>query len=123
MDKADKAKSPAAAKKHKDVAARLHQDYVEKLANLHVLDPACGSGNFLYLALNQDERGRRVFDAVWPHVPGARRGEVNLRFGQERTVRREWVFSIGNLFNAPTIYWLDFPAVGRTYRLDYAIRF
>src|SRR5207302_1203887 len=27
--------------------------------------------HFLYLALNEDERGRRVFDAVWPHAPGA----------------------------------------------------
>jgi len=44
------------------------------------------SGRFLrhllYLALNADEAGRQVFDAVLPHVAGARRGEFNLRFGQ-----------------------------------------
>src|SRR5437667_6793135 len=28
--------------------------------------------HFLYLALNEDELGRRVFDAAWPHVAGAR---------------------------------------------------
>jgi hypothetical protein len=44
------------------------------------------SGRFLrhllYLGLNEDETGRRVFDAVVPHVAGARRGEFNHRFGQ-----------------------------------------
>ena len=36
----------------------------------------------LYLGLDADEQGRMVFDAVWPHVAGGRRGEFNLRFGQ-----------------------------------------
>ena len=44
------------------------------------------SGRFLremlYLGLDEDEQGRMVFDAVWPHVAGGRRGEFNLRFGQ-----------------------------------------
>jgi hypothetical protein len=44
------------------------------------------SGRFLrhllWLGLNEDEAGRRVFDAVIPHVAGARRGEFNHRFGQ-----------------------------------------
>jgi hypothetical protein len=44
------------------------------------------SGRFLrhllWLGLNEDEAGRRVFDAVVPHVAGARRGEFNHRFGQ-----------------------------------------
>jgi Alpha/beta hydrolase domain len=44
------------------------------------------SGRFLrhmlYLGLTEDERGRNVFDAVVPHVAGARRGEFNMRFGQ-----------------------------------------
>jgi hypothetical protein len=38
--------------------------------------------HFLYLGLNEDEVGRRVFDGVMPHVAGARRGEFNQRFGQ-----------------------------------------
>lgn len=32
-------------------ATRLHASFVERLRNVRVLDPACGSGNFLYLAL------------------------------------------------------------------------
>jgi hypothetical protein len=44
------------------------------------------SGRFLrhmlYLGLTEDEAGRPAFDAVMPHVAGARRGEFNLRFGQ-----------------------------------------
>ena len=44
------------------------------------------SGRFLremlYLGLDEDTQGRTVFDAVWPHVAGGRRGEFNLRFGQ-----------------------------------------
>ena len=57
------------------------------------------SGRFLrhvlYLALNEDEHGRRVFDAVVPHVAGARRGEFNMRFGQPSLNAKE---SVGSLF-------------------------
>jgi hypothetical protein len=37
---------------------------------------------FLYGGFNADEKGRQVFDAVWPNVAGAGRGSFNLRFGQ-----------------------------------------
>ncbi len=37
-------------KAHKDAAALFHH-HLERLRNYRVLDPACGSGNFLYLAL------------------------------------------------------------------------
>jgi hypothetical protein len=44
------------------------------------------SGRFLrhllYLGLVDDEAGRLAFDAVVPHVAGARRGEFAVRFGQ-----------------------------------------
>jgi Alpha/beta hydrolase domain len=44
------------------------------------------SGRFvrhlLHLGLDEDEGGRMVFEAVMPHVAGARRGEFNLRLGQ-----------------------------------------
>jgi Alpha/beta hydrolase domain len=68
------------------------------------LDRACvfgvsQSGRFLrhllYLGLDEDEQGRLVFDAVVPHVAGARRGEFNLRFGQPSLNAQE---SIGSLF-------------------------
>jgi hypothetical protein len=57
------------------------------------------SGRFLrhllYLGLDEDEQGRLVFDAVVPHVAGARRGEFNLRFGQPSLNAQE---SVGSLF-------------------------
>ena len=36
---------------------------------------------FLYEGFNADERGRRVFDAVWSHIAGSARGMFNERFG------------------------------------------
>jgi hypothetical protein len=51
--------------------------------------------HFLYLGLNQDEAGRRVFDGVMPHVASARRGEFNLRFGQPSLNAKR---SAGSLF-------------------------
>jgi hypothetical protein len=57
------------------------------------------SGRFLrhllYLALDEDEQGRAVFDAVVPHVAGGRRGEFNLRFGQASLNATQ---SVGSLF-------------------------
>ncbi|GBD36887.1 hypothetical protein HRbin36_02015 [bacterium HR36] len=38
--------------------------------------------HFLYLGFNADEQGRRVFDAVWPHVAGGGLGFFNHRFAQ-----------------------------------------
>lgn len=35
---------------------------------------------FLYDGFNADERDRRVFDVVWPHIAGATRGSFNERF-------------------------------------------
>jgi len=57
------------------------------------------SGRFLrhllYLGLDEDEAGRGVFDAIIPHVAGARRGEFNCRFGQPSL---NAYHSIGGLF-------------------------
>lgn len=41
----------AARTKALNEAERLHRDFVDKLVEFRVLDPACGSGNFLYLSL------------------------------------------------------------------------
>ena len=51
--------------------------------------------HLLYLGLNLDEQGRRVFDGVIAHVAGARRGEFNQRFAQPSTAHRR---SMSNLF-------------------------
>lgn len=37
---------------------------------------------FVYRGWNDSAHGRRVFDGVWPHVTGAGRLALNLRFGQ-----------------------------------------
>lgn len=43
--------SPAARQKARRRAEKAFHDYLERLRTFRVLDPACGSGNFLYLAL------------------------------------------------------------------------
>jgi hypothetical protein len=57
------------------------------------------SGRFLrhllYLGLDVDEAGRFVWDAVIPHVAGARRGEFNCRFGQPSL---NALHAVGSLF-------------------------
>ena len=45
------AKSAGAKTKAKNEAEALRIAFIERLKNFRVLDPACGSGNFLYLAL------------------------------------------------------------------------
>ena len=60
---------------------------------------ASQSGRFLrhllYLGLDEDEAGRFVWDAVIPHVAGARRGEFNCRFGQPSL---NALHAVGSLF-------------------------
>lgn len=38
--------------------------------------------DYLYLGFNEDERGRQVYDAMLPHIPGTRRSFTNARFAQ-----------------------------------------
>ncbi len=53
--KADALKAATAAQtaraKAQDAAAAIYHGFVDRLREFRVLDPACGSGNFLYLAL------------------------------------------------------------------------
>ena len=51
LDKAAAARSPAARTRAHKEAEGIKEAFLERLANFRVLDPACGSGNFLYLAL------------------------------------------------------------------------
>ena len=46
-------------------AQKLHRDFIERLKSFRVLDPACGSGNFLYVALRalKDLEHRANLDA------------------------------------------------------------
>ncbi len=49
---AEKAKSAAGAKKKRGEAIKRVHAFHKKLSETRVLDPACGSGNFLYVALH-----------------------------------------------------------------------
>lgn len=51
LEKAQSAKSRSAQTKAEIEAERLHAAFLERLRGFRVLDPACGSGNFLYLSL------------------------------------------------------------------------
>ena len=52
LEKAETAKSPATRTRRRTEAERLLGNFLERLRAFTVLDPACGSGNFLYLALH-----------------------------------------------------------------------
>ena len=60
LERAEVAKSSAARTKRRNEAERRQRAFLEWLRRFTVLDPACGSGNFLYLALQalKDPRPR-----------------------------------------------------------------
>ncbi len=72
------------------------------------------SGRFLrhmlYLAMNQDERDRKVFDGMIAHIAGGRRGEFNQRFGQPSNLLES---SAGSVFPFTDIDQTD-PETGQT---------
>ena len=51
LERAEIAKSPATRKKRRNKAKQRYRAFLDRLRAFTVLDPACGSGNFLYLAL------------------------------------------------------------------------
>ena len=51
LDRARKAKAKASVTRAEGEARAVFSAFLERLVNFRVLDPACGSGNFLYLAL------------------------------------------------------------------------
>ena len=51
LDKGREAKAPSARTKARNDAEKLYKAFLDRLRAFRVLDPACGSGNFLYLAL------------------------------------------------------------------------
>ena len=52
LDRAEKAKTTQTASRRRQEASKQLREFLERLAAFRVLDPACGSGNFLYLALH-----------------------------------------------------------------------
>lgn len=73
LEKERAAKSKAAATKSHNAALKLHGDFIDKLVAFRVLDPACGSGNFLYLSLQalKDIEHRANLDAEALGLPRA----------------------------------------------------
>ncbi|WP_210479305.1 alpha/beta hydrolase domain-containing protein [Naasia sp. SYSU D00948] len=65
----------------RDVAASLRQGMDAAFA-FGVSQSGRFLRQFLLEARNIDERGDRVFDGVFVHIAGARRGEFNSRYGQ-----------------------------------------
>ena len=51
LERAEAARSRAARTKRRNEADQRYRTFLERLRTFTVLDPACGSGNFLYLAL------------------------------------------------------------------------
>ncbi len=51
LDRADAANAPATRTRWRNKARRRYETFLNRLRAFTVLDPACGSGNFLYLAL------------------------------------------------------------------------
>ena len=65
LERAEVAKSPAVRTKRRNEAERRYRAFLNRLRAFTVLDPACGSGNFLYLALQalKDLEHRVQFEA------------------------------------------------------------
>ena len=80
LEKAEKAKAPATKTKATNEAEQTLQAYLHRLGEYRVLDPACGSGNFLYLALQtlKDIEHRAVLEAEQLGLP---RGFTGMNTG------------------------------------------
>ena len=52
LERSEAARARTAQTRHRGRAERLLAEFLERLRRFTVLDPACGSGNFLYLALH-----------------------------------------------------------------------
>lgn len=80
LEKADTAKAPATRTKARKEAEQTLQAFMHRLDKYRVLDPACGSGNFLYLALQtlKDIEHRAALEAEEPGMP---RGFTGMNTG------------------------------------------
>ena len=84
LERAEAAKSPAARTKRRNEAERRYRAFLNRLRAFTVLDPACGSGNFLYLALQalKDLEHRVQFEAEALRLPArVPRGRPRQRQG------------------------------------------
>jgi outer membrane receptor protein involved in Fe transport len=99
--------------------AVLGLNFIDRAGTKLFLDASWSGGIYLDpLWSNREE-----FDPLAPRPTFPARWRVDLRLARERTVRREWVLNVSNLFNTGGVYWAGFPRPGRALRLEYRIRF
>ena len=83
LDRAGGTRSRAAGTRQRGQAERLLRAFLERLRGFTVLDPACGSGNFLYLALHAlkdlEHRVQLEADAMGLQREFPRVGPANVR--------------------------------------------
>jgi type II restriction/modification system DNA methylase subunit YeeA len=84
-EKAERGRGRSARATIRNKAQRLFNKFLDELAQFRVLDPACGSGNFLYLALQElkDLEHRATLEAeqlgLLPQLPGMHVGVQCVR--------------------------------------------
>lgn len=80
LAKAETAKTASARTRASNEAVQRYQAFLHRLAEYRVLDPACGSGNFLYLALQslKDIEHRAALEAEALGIP---RGFTGMNVG------------------------------------------
>ena len=94
LERAHTAKSRAARTKRRNEAERRYRAFLNRLRTFTVLNPACGSGNFLYLALQalkdlehrvQVEAEGLGFQRKFPEV-----GPANVKGLESAPTRPNW---------------------------------
>ena len=93
LERAEAAKSPGTRTKRRNEAERRYRAFLNRLRGFTVLDPACGSGNFLYLALQalkdlehrvQVEAEALGFERAFPEI-----GPANVKGIEKNTYAAE----------------------------------
>lgn len=99
----------AGSQQLRDLAGRLCREFLAELAGLRVLDPACGTGNFLYVAMDLLRGLEREVRGVLAEL-GEAMGPASVQPGQFLGIEREpWSQQIAEL-----VLWIGYVQGGRT---------
>ena len=100
LDRAVEAKTTLTASRRRQEASKQLREFLERLAEFRVLDPACGSGNFLYLALHalkdlehQDAGWKRRRWGLQPPFPAV--GPANVKGDRAQPLCRRTGAGVG----------------------------
>jgi hypothetical protein len=92
----------------RDLAGRLCREFLAALAGLRVLDPACGTGNFLYVAMDLLRGLEREVRALLAEL-GEAMGPASVQPGQFLGIERSaWSQQIAEL-----VLWIGYVQGGR----------